>query len=169
MSWKRSVDDNELPQWTGIYIGTELIYCPKSHDLAHDQTYSVVVFRLQAANALGLSDFMYSAPVQVSNVCGRTSVKIPPKPVQLNPIKSPCQKLTTVTSLPRIEIDNLVSPCKQYACSRNLPIPSDGFRAERRKWFEMAVAEQAQKKITDQAQALYAQHGKLKPMRKSSI
>ncbi|EQC32845.1 hypothetical protein SDRG_09380 [Saprolegnia diclina VS20] len=131
MAWSHDGQQLTLP-WRGVYVGVEPTYCPSADDLQHHDAF--VHFRLQAANALGFSDFVGSAPLEVqSRVSGQPLPPTPTKPTRLSPL-APRQQVSA--ALPTVSIDGLVSPCKQYLASRHLNLPPAVFQAERKRWLE---------------------------------
>ncbi|KDO26544.1 hypothetical protein SPRG_07946 [Saprolegnia parasitica CBS 223.65] len=164
MAWSHDGEQLTLP-WRGIYVGIEPTYCPTADDLRQHDAF--VHFRVQAANAVGFSDLVSSAPLEVqSRVSGQPLPTSPTKPTRLSPLARP--HATAVASLPTLSIDGLVSPCKQYLASRHLNLPPAVLQAERARWLERAT--RVPPTPSDPAISIYQPHPKHRRRRqKSSI
>ncbi|OQR86341.1 hypothetical protein ACHHYP_10659 [Achlya hypogyna] len=150
-------DGESVGPWTGLYVGRDLSYCPTPSELAHPPQMRTVLFRLQAGNRLGFSPYATSLPMEVSPLLtGQSRAAVPLKPVQLPQRRRARKELTALTDLPRVSLDAVVSPCKQYLSSRRLQFLPDVWQAERRHWYEREAAAVPRPTPTTVACAVYA-------------
>ncbi|KAF0689992.1 Aste57867_18582 [Aphanomyces stellatus] len=161
MRWATPCQDDETA-WHGVYVGPALSFRPTAAQLQtmRRPLQTVVTFRVQAANELGLcyNERRSEARACVGVVDPPSSQQLRRRPEaqqQLLPPLTHKQQKRQPKPMPLVHIQHGLSPCQQYMAARDFPYPPSLYQAERRQWYMEYKSPAKTTSATAQACALY--------------